>query len=293
MPSEYPPDWNSRRREVYKRDNYTCTHCGAKGGDEGNNELHAHHIVPKSRGGSHSTSNLITLCDQCHSAVHNKNSAARSPRQEDGLVRVQSDVFGEISDDIIIALPKILRFAVKKEWPDEITAELVRKRRNEISSSVLNVNNGLDKLDQLSPSSRYAEEVIEVDNRIINIWTETIQNILEKYEEMYKLLKEAEKSEVTCSECGAVLDTKADFCPECGAEVQTYPSCPGCNEMLDMDQNYCPGCGESLSEVEFSETAKKRKKAVEKFEEAVAAYQRNIEEFNKAMEKRNSMINGN
>ncbi|XVH33884.1 HNH endonuclease (plasmid) [Haloferacaceae archaeon DSL9] len=68
----YPPDWDRRRKAVYKRDNYTCKirGCNARGGRFGNAELHCHHIIPKSRGGSHNLDNLMTLCAQCHSAVH-------------------------------------------------------------------------------------------------------------------------------------------------------------------------------------------------------------------------------
>lgn len=67
---DYPSDWESRREQVYKRDDYTCQNCGTMGGSKGNSELHAHHIVPKSSGGTHDLSNLKTLCEDCHQAVH-------------------------------------------------------------------------------------------------------------------------------------------------------------------------------------------------------------------------------
>jgi len=70
MGSGYPPDWGKRRKKVYKRDNYTCQECGRQGGPKGNYELHAHHIVPKSKGGSHKYKNLTTLCRQCHAEAH-------------------------------------------------------------------------------------------------------------------------------------------------------------------------------------------------------------------------------
>lgn len=66
----YPPDWDSRRKRVYRRDGYQCQNCGADGGSNGDTELHAHHIVPKSEGGTHRLSNLTTLCRSCHSDVH-------------------------------------------------------------------------------------------------------------------------------------------------------------------------------------------------------------------------------
>jgi len=70
MTRGYPSDWNRRRKVVYRRDNYTCQNCGRQGGPYGNIELHAHHIVPKSKGGTHDKSNLKTLCEDCHNAIH-------------------------------------------------------------------------------------------------------------------------------------------------------------------------------------------------------------------------------
>jgi ribosomal protein S20 len=79
MSKDYPSDWDSRRKEVYQRDNFTCQNCGRKGGQHGDYELHAHHIVPKSKGGTHRKSNLKTLCKQCHNAIHgNKPAPTRS-----------------------------------------------------------------------------------------------------------------------------------------------------------------------------------------------------------------------
>lgn len=72
MTRDYPSDWNSRRKKVYRRDNHTCQNCGASGESV---ELHAHHIVPKSKGGSHELSNLKALCSECHKAIHGDSMA--------------------------------------------------------------------------------------------------------------------------------------------------------------------------------------------------------------------------
>lgn len=72
----YPKDWDRRRREVYARAEYACQNCGAQGGARGDTELHAHHVVPALRGGSHEASNLIALCVGCHAAVHNEERRA-------------------------------------------------------------------------------------------------------------------------------------------------------------------------------------------------------------------------
>ncbi len=47
------------------RDDYTCQHCGKR-----NCRLEAHHIVYREHGGKDTLANLITLCDACHTRVH-------------------------------------------------------------------------------------------------------------------------------------------------------------------------------------------------------------------------------
>ncbi len=52
---------------VLARDGYKCQ-CGKSGCSE---QLHVHHIVFRSQGGSDAPSNLITLCKKHHDALHN------------------------------------------------------------------------------------------------------------------------------------------------------------------------------------------------------------------------------
>lgn len=73
---EYPGNWNSLRKEVYKRDDHICQNCGKKGGEKGSAELNAHHIVPKKKGGSDKKGNLKTLCVDCHNAIHHNEKMA-------------------------------------------------------------------------------------------------------------------------------------------------------------------------------------------------------------------------
>lgn len=57
-------DW---RTSVFKRDDYTCQRCGAKGV-----RLNAHHVMPFAYYPDLRTdvNNGITLCVSCHKAVH-------------------------------------------------------------------------------------------------------------------------------------------------------------------------------------------------------------------------------
>ena len=53
------------REHALVRDSYTCQCCGKK-----NCRLEVHHIKFRSEGGSDTLENLITLCEDCHKAVH-------------------------------------------------------------------------------------------------------------------------------------------------------------------------------------------------------------------------------
>ena len=59
------------RKEVFKRDKYTCQHCNQKGG-----KLNAHHIKPFALYPDLRTvlRNGLTLCRVCHIEVHKKKS---------------------------------------------------------------------------------------------------------------------------------------------------------------------------------------------------------------------------
>lgn len=52
------------RRNLYKRDHYTCQYCGAQPGPE---ELTIDHVQPRSRGGQSSWTNCVVACVECNS----------------------------------------------------------------------------------------------------------------------------------------------------------------------------------------------------------------------------------
>lgn len=49
------------RREVLRRDSHTCQYCGST------RNLTIDHIMPRSRGGSHTWDNVVAACDRCNS----------------------------------------------------------------------------------------------------------------------------------------------------------------------------------------------------------------------------------
>jgi len=76
------------KRNVLKRDKYTCQYCGVQIKD-----LTIDHVLPKSRGGATSWGNVVTACQEC-----NHKKANRTP-EEAGLtlkrkpVKPKLDVF--------------------------------------------------------------------------------------------------------------------------------------------------------------------------------------------------------
>lgn len=50
------------------RDGFKCRHCHRKGGP--NVRLEVHHIIRRCDGGTDRPNNLVTLCHECHSALH-------------------------------------------------------------------------------------------------------------------------------------------------------------------------------------------------------------------------------
>lgn len=57
---------------VLNRDGYCCQKCKAK-----EVRLEVHHIVFKSKGGTDSPNNLVTLCSACHSGIHAHKNAEK------------------------------------------------------------------------------------------------------------------------------------------------------------------------------------------------------------------------
>jgi 5-methylcytosine-specific restriction endonuclease McrA len=60
------------REAVFKRDNYTCQKCGARGKKGRRVILHPHHIkfISKFPELAYVVSNGITFCDKCHQKIH-------------------------------------------------------------------------------------------------------------------------------------------------------------------------------------------------------------------------------
>lgn len=71
---EYNPNWQEIRKEIYKRDNWTCQECGCKCLDKRRQikgkRIQCHHIDYEIK--NCNSDNLITLCASCHAKTNFK-----------------------------------------------------------------------------------------------------------------------------------------------------------------------------------------------------------------------------
>lgn len=49
------------RREVFRRDSHACQYCGST------KHLTLDHVIPRSKGGTHTWDNVVTACEKCNS----------------------------------------------------------------------------------------------------------------------------------------------------------------------------------------------------------------------------------
>ena len=69
------------RRNIFKRDHYTCQYCGVQPGGE---ELSIDHVIPRSHGGASTWDNCVLACVEC-----NKKKADRTPAEAGLKLRKQ------------------------------------------------------------------------------------------------------------------------------------------------------------------------------------------------------------
>lgn len=55
--------WDDQKREIFRRDGYTCQYCGHRGNAL---TLHVDHVIPLRRGGTDDPENLTTACWSCN-----------------------------------------------------------------------------------------------------------------------------------------------------------------------------------------------------------------------------------
>jgi len=104
--------WENIRGMIVKRDNHTCQMCGIKSdggtikdiGTDKNGfviwlEFEVHHIIPRSKGGSHHPKNLVMVCKKCHSKLTAEllrdNAKERRQKASNELLEAKKRQFGK------------------------------------------------------------------------------------------------------------------------------------------------------------------------------------------------------
>lgn len=62
--------WDKLSKEAREANGKVCGRCGRPGTKL--NPVEAHHVVPLSRGGTNSKSNLVNRCRTCHNMEHGR-----------------------------------------------------------------------------------------------------------------------------------------------------------------------------------------------------------------------------
>jgi len=123
-----PSLYEEQKKRVRARDSYRCV-CCLRGFSQG--ELHVHHVLPLSRFGTNSDSNLVTLCYPCHNKQHPDFQVTRSfpikrSPPTSRFVAVDIETTGLSNDDSIIEIAAV-RFIGGQV--DEIFSSLIRTKK--------------------------------------------------------------------------------------------------------------------------------------------------------------------
>lgn len=279
---------------MYQRDDYTCQNCGAMGGPQGHAELHAHHIVPKSRGGTHATSNLISLCSECHNTVHSKSKQAPAPRQPVGGTGVD---YGELSDAIVTDIANILAIVGEGievgSQPNLSTIEKANNWQtiaNEIRPLVLDITDGAEMLESMS-TANYPRELVQHDKKLIDEGIELCLAVLELVEYGGEKMMEVAEDQWSCPGCGQEVNIEEqDFCVNCGEELSLGQNCEDCGEEVLPTDDFCASCGAEVEVTEGREVAKKAKELESELEEMMIEVAEDAEEFNPLIDQRHKII---
>jgi hypothetical protein len=264
MSAGYPQNWDEIRNRVYQRDGYECQNCGIKGGSSGNAELHAHHIVPKASGGSHNEQNLVTLCKDCHNAIHHDDKEAPQPQSgsDAHLANLQSIETWEDMEKFGFGFKNLVdesNFLVALLSGEK--NQIIRNNKNVAIQNIEETRGKFFNLKRLAKSYTIPTETV-VKNTQIHRESEArefMNNLMDKYInfadaglEMCDLCVKyvEEVTTVSCSECGDTVPSSESYCGSCGASLPSIWECDSCgSDRLTLDNQFCSNCGTELDQV--------------------------------------------
>ena len=60
------------RFKIFNRDKDTCRYCGTQWSLKNLVRMTVDHVIPKSKGGTHDETNLVTACNSCNSSKNGR-----------------------------------------------------------------------------------------------------------------------------------------------------------------------------------------------------------------------------
>lgn len=111
-----------------KKKKHLCESCG-----ERNDQTHLHHILPKSKGGTDKSNNLIEVCPPCHQKIHNVDFNGDKGLIKIGIENLKQE-FKEAAKFIDKNFDSIVNFC--DDFYDEYDTEILHEMfRYEVLSS--------------------------------------------------------------------------------------------------------------------------------------------------------------
>ncbi len=110
---------------------YTCFECGSE------EDIHHHHVVPKSLGGT----KTLPLCSKCHSLVHSKHLTSTSRLTKEALDKIriegkacsgfaQYGLKKDINNDLVPNLQEIAILHLITKFPHTPTGKAKNKKQH-------------------------------------------------------------------------------------------------------------------------------------------------------------------
>lgn len=185
------------RRSIESRDNGYCQCCGY-----GENEpdlmgvFHVHHIIAVQYGGSDNKSNLVLVCNNCHTLIHDYEKGRFLPDKTtfDRLKYVQKIV---VLGNMLATMKQKGLHYLRVKHPDIF--RLVDAGKESLGKSLLKVNADLEgeKLYNNSPYDTFVQCALDIDKGNVNSELQTVNwedNIDENNKDL-KLLHSGEIEE--------------------------------------------------------------------------------------------------
>lgn len=256
MASDYPSDWDSRRHDIYERDGYQCQNCGAGGGPHGSADLHAHHIVPKSKGGTHKRSNLISVCRDCHNAIHGDSQAPTSTNRS-STISSERELYASLVDVLESvaeceaksndALDRLINQLEAVGDGYDFTVEEYTSIRYGVIKQAFHIKEKIDQYESTTRKYLDKDAQTDIDAYIDAAW-DSIQAKINVIGHVDDLFMEFTDRDIECTGCGEIVESGAQYCNNCGKDLKLEHVCSSCGSSLDAEDNFCTNCGSEVQE---------------------------------------------